>query len=369
MTINNNQKEWRLLVRACHAAIQSTDDFIFKDSLEHINYEVLRKLARYHKVVPLLQKGLSKHPDKATIPSDFLDLLKRQSFNFAIRNLKNAKELLRLHNLFKEANIEIIPYKGVVLSEMAYGELGVRESSDIDILVQKKDLDLLYTILESEGYVPAEKMSNFFYNILLKFYNEYNYDLYEGQTRLFHVEPHWVLGSKMHQIYIDYNSVYPLTKEGDLLNTKINKLTPEGLLITTFVHHGTSDGWLYLKNVTDIAAILTQYETSLDWKFIISTSKQLKILNILLLGLGLSQTIYKSILPLEIQTLLSQRKIANLIEKHKIILSTISERPHYAYAFYKRIIYQFNLRASWTTKIKVVYYHLLHFILKPFLSK
>lgn len=367
--MNKNNKEWVLLVRACHIAIQSTDDFIFEDSLKHINYEILRKLARYHKVVPLLQKGLNKHIDKAIIPLDFLGLLKRQSFNFAIRNLKNAKELLRLHALFKEANIDVIPYKGAVLSEMAYGELGIRESSDIDILVQRKDLESIYAILEIQNYVPQNKLSSFFYKILLKTQNEYNYDLYDGTNRLFHVEPHWVLGKKMYQTSIDYKSIFPFIKDGLLLNTKINKLTPEGLLITTAIHHGASDCWSSLKTIIDIATILHKYEEKLDWELILAKSKEFKTLNILLLGLGLAQELFSSKLPSVVQKKLAQKKLVALVKEHTAKLPTFSNNPHSISTSFNRIIYHFRLRVSWSTKLKVVYYHLLHFILKPFLRK
>lgn len=365
--MNKNKQEWLLLVEACYVAIQSSENLTFTSKLEGINYAVLLKLASYHKVIPLFYKGINKHPNKVSIPTSFLATLKKQSLSFAVRNLKNAKEFVRLQTLFKASNIEVIPYKGTVLADMAYGELGVRESSDIDMLVLKEDLDLIYTILEKEGYKPSYKISSFSYRILLKFYCEYNYDLYDKETRLFHVEPHWVLGKKMYQTAIDYEAILPLTKEGELLGTTINKLTPEGLLITTIVHHGSAEAWSRLKNIIDIAAILGQFEKEIDWELVYSTCVKLKIINILALGLNLAKELFDAPLPIEVDKLLDQKNIKQLTAKRKIDLAQVKIKSSNI-SILNRILYQFKLRESWATKFKVLYYHCLHVFFRPFLS-
>jgi len=365
--MNKNKQEWLLLVEACQAALPSSKNLTPISKLEGINYAVLLKLASYHKVIPLFYKGISKHPKKATIPVSFLMTLRKQSLNFAVRNLKNAKEFLRLQALFKASNIEVIPYKGTVLADMAYNELGIRQSSDIDILAKKKDLDAIYTILEKEGYKPSYKMSSFSYRILLKFYCEYNYDLYDKETRLFHVEPHWVLGKKMYQTAIDYEAIISLTKEGELLGSTINKLTPEGLLVTTIVHHGSAEAWSRLKNILDIAAILNQFEKEIDWELVFSICVELKVINILALGLSIAKELFNAPLPKKVVKLLNQKNIKQLTVKRKADLAQVKIQSSNI-SVLNRIFYQFKLRASWTTKFKVLYYHCLHVFLRPFLS-
>ena len=65
-----------------------------------------------------------------------------------LTNLKQTKELTRILELFSENDIEAIPYKGVVLAHEAYGSVGARVFSDIDLMVSEKDLKLITVILK-----------------------------------------------------------------------------------------------------------------------------------------------------------------------------------------------------------------------------
>ena len=158
------------------------------------------------------------------------------------------------------------------MAEMAYQELGLRESSDIDFLIKRRDFEKIKKLFLKEGYRPSFKLAPIVNNLFFSFYGEYNFDLYESgviqnrSTRQIHLEPHWVLGNKMYQTYIDYGAILPLTAKGILLNNAINQLSPEGLLITTAAHHGASDRWLHLKTIVDIAVILLSYKIAYSFK-------------------------------------------------------------------------------------------------------
>lgn len=365
-------KEWNLLLKACQAAISATPINLTQNELEGLDWNKLYAMIRAHKVTALFYKGLTTCPDLTLIPSSFQNKLKQQSLYFVTRNLKNSKELFRLIKLFEKERIEVIPYKGIVLADMAYQELGLRESSDIDILIQPDDFESIKAILIKEGYRPSFYLSRFLHQLFFKLYCEYNFDLYEGtilnrSTRQFHVEPHWVLGSKMYQTYIDYQTIHTLTAKGQILGTSINKLSPEGLLITTAVHHGGSDQWLHLKTVMDIATILQRFENELDWTLILKTCEKAKITNLVVLGLSLSQALFNSPLPNSVYELLSRKEIVELTQKRKEAFIHLTQRPHFANYFINRILFQWKLRKNWGTKFKVIYYHFIHALLRPFL--
>lgn len=372
--MNFINKEWTLLLKACQAAIFKKKLLTIED-VKAIDWQLLLQMIRYHKVTPLFYKGLTIHTTLLdALPSFFLENLKNRSFRFVVQNLKNAKELQRIIPLFRKEGIEIIPYKGILLAEMAYQELGLRESSDIDFLIKRQDFEKIKKILLAEGYRPSFNISFLSNNCFFSLYGEYNFDIYKGEvqnrsTRQFHLEPHWVLGNKMYQTYIDYDAVLPLTAKGKLLNSDINRLSPEGLLITTVTHHGSTDQWLNLKTVIDIAVLLQRFNHQLNWSLIVHTCEEFKIINVLLLGLSLSKEFFDSPLPENVEQMLLKKEIIQLTKQRKKKLAHLRKGGHLTTNFVNRIIYQLKLRANWSTKLKVVYYHLIHTLLRPFLYK
>ena len=50
--------------------------------------------------------------------------------------------------------IEVIPYKGVVLSELYYGDIALRQSGDMDLFVRKQDVVRIKRAVRDLGYTP-----------------------------------------------------------------------------------------------------------------------------------------------------------------------------------------------------------------------
>jgi len=58
-------------------------------------------------------------------------------------NLELWSALEEILRTFNQANIEVIPLKGVFLAEHLHGHIGIRSSSDLDLLVRKEDFQNL----------------------------------------------------------------------------------------------------------------------------------------------------------------------------------------------------------------------------------
>lgn len=64
--------------------------------------------------------------------------------------------------LFNEAGIDVIALKGIYLSEKLYGDIGLRQFSDIDLLVKVVDAEKCISILGQSGYRSSEyKVADF----------------------------------------------------------------------------------------------------------------------------------------------------------------------------------------------------------------
>src|SRR6476469_7955692 len=101
-----------------------------------VDWDYLFQLARRHSIVPLVYFQL----DHALVPSEVLSKFKQQYIENSARNTVLTAELCRLINLFRDAGIEVIPYKGPVLALFAYGDIALRRFVDLDVIVKKSDV-------------------------------------------------------------------------------------------------------------------------------------------------------------------------------------------------------------------------------------
>src|SRR5205823_6122929 len=92
------------------------------------------KLGQQHGLVPLLYRKLSRAT--AGPPSSLLESIRRQDEINAHRTLWLTRELLHIHKALTASGLEVLPYKGPILAQCLYGNLGIRQFSDLDLLVR-----------------------------------------------------------------------------------------------------------------------------------------------------------------------------------------------------------------------------------------
>ena len=63
-----------------------------------------------------------------------------------------ARESLRLQRLFDDANLPVLFIKGAALAVLAFGNLGLRSSQDIDLLVTYETLPAATALVLRAGY-------------------------------------------------------------------------------------------------------------------------------------------------------------------------------------------------------------------------
>src|SRR5262245_36794835 len=102
-----------------------------------LDWKRLLGMARLHRVVPLVYRNLSGI-GKDLVPPDVLGELRQYHLDNTVRNLSLTREMLSILNLFGEAGISVVPFKGPVLAHLAYGNVCWREFDDLDILVPQE---------------------------------------------------------------------------------------------------------------------------------------------------------------------------------------------------------------------------------------
>src|ERR1043165_6646493 len=115
------------------------------------DWEYLSAAAGYHGLVPLLHKHV--HAGGADIvPVNVLSRLKQ----FSLANSQNVLHLLskqlKVQQLLKDSGVPVAIFKGSVISQMAYGEISLRQAGDLDLLISPGHFGQVKLLLESVGY-------------------------------------------------------------------------------------------------------------------------------------------------------------------------------------------------------------------------
>jgi hypothetical protein len=224
-------------------------------------------------------------------------------------NMLLTSELINIMKLLEENNIKAIAFKGPTLSQLAYGDITLRQYVDLDILVDEKDLYDSAMILKSIN-IEADLSLDFLKNdTLIKLGSDFN--LFHKYNNI-HLELHWNLFRKLlNEKRKDFVSSNQLSIN---INGKdINTLDYNYLLIYLCVH-GSKHLWERIEWIVDLDKLINK--GTFDWNFMINTSRELKVYNMFLLGICLTNELFDTNIPLSIKELyVSNQKVNKLKTK------------------------------------------------------
>jgi hypothetical protein len=119
-----------------------------------LDWRLMLQTAQAQRVVALCYPVLQQLGGTAT-PADVMAAFRAEAMATAARNLRLAAKLVEITTRAEAAKIALVPYKGAVLAEMAYGNLGLRDFVDLDFIVPHRNLPAAWDLLEGLGYRPV----------------------------------------------------------------------------------------------------------------------------------------------------------------------------------------------------------------------
>jgi hypothetical protein len=191
-----------------------------------------------------------------------------------MRHLKMVQHFIAITDLLLQTKIPFTCLKGPLLSQRIYNDPTVRYSKDIDILIDKDQLDTTVQFFLNNGYDftegnfwPQNKVQQ---DLLID--HQHHLSFFNKEIN-FCVEVHWIL---MHNIPITQkkmkNIVADNLTEMSFLGRRFTVLTREFQLLFLLLH-GSRHGWERLKWLVDI------YEYPIDKLDITVFNKLVKKLN------------------------------------------------------------------------------------------
>ena len=131
----DHKLEVEVLLQSSRMVVSSSGEAKIRNLLQQgIDWDFLIRTAHYHRVLPLLYQTLC-HVASDSVPEWAMVSLRKRFHANAQRNLFLLAELLQILHLLGEHHIPAVPYKGPILSVVLYGDVSLRQFSDLDIIV------------------------------------------------------------------------------------------------------------------------------------------------------------------------------------------------------------------------------------------
>lgn len=241
--------------------------------------EVLR-LAEHHGVTPLVYQALRDAAD--AVPASVLDDLQRRYEHNARRNLTFTVELFRVMDCLEACGVKAIPYKGPALAEAAYGNLALREFSDLDLLVRRCDVQRAKEAVKKLGYTPAHRFTQAEERAYLESGYEFVFDGPAGRNLL---EIQFAIVPRFYAINFDLDGAFERVSHASVGGRQMRALSPEDLLLALCVH-AAKHVWIRLCWLRDIASVIESQPP--QWDLVAQEAKALGVKRILNVSLVLA---------------------------------------------------------------------------------
>ncbi|MFI5315199.1 MAG: nucleotidyltransferase family protein [Myxococcota bacterium] len=249
------------------------------------------RVARDHGVAPLVHRALERVcPD--ALPCRARAELRACRRASQYRGAAMIRQLLRTISMLEENAIPALPFKGPTLAVGAYGDVALRQPSDLDILVREHAFPASLDLLLRNGYrkAVAEDGSASGY-------------ARDNDHAVLLIPPEGSVAIDLHRRLMPSAFIGDLDVERtwrrhewlDLCGSKVRCLRAADELVYLCVH-GSKSWWHRLSWVCDVAETL-EFNRSLDWEDVTSLASSARASRMLWLGVLLAHEMLSAPVP------------------------------------------------------------------------
>jgi hypothetical protein len=235
-----------------------------------INWQIFQQILRSHNMRSFIYGVVVNHQLKLDEKLE-LNLKKRYSGN-RLKNFKQIKAANQLIDAFKQRGIIIVPYKGAIFAQCYYTDVALRESSDIDFLISKRDIKTVEDYFISQQYEARSTVPRPYLNYYSKFFKDIVY--YNEKVIAASIEMHWRLVDRYAGNYPVYDFFAPHLTTVPVGGLTIDKLSPTYDFLAVASNHFVKDMGIKFKYVVDIACIISRERDLLDLDVIIGCARR-----------------------------------------------------------------------------------------------
>lgn len=246
--------EEKLLLSLCRLTFNEDQKTEIEELIKEVrDWDHFVGLSNKHGIIALTWHHLNNSGNKKYIPPGNLNLLYSAYLKSLTRNTFLYNQLVEAASLAKTKDIKIVLLKGLALERLFYGNNGLRQMNDIDILVRQSDAALLRKKFLENGYESAPLVSSF-HERIMPAYGKHLPEMYKNGIA---VELHFKLFDQKDNSLTEELFETALPLPGNTLN--IFYLNPQLFflyLVRHLVKHEKT-GFTQLRLYTDLAVLLS----------------------------------------------------------------------------------------------------------------
>ena len=224
-----------------------------------------------------------------------LEVLRQQDKSNTHRALWLTRELLNIHRHLQTRGLEVLPYKGPVLAERLYGNVAMRQFSDLDLLIRSADLPAIKDGLAELGYEPGLRLEKAAERDYLKSGYEYTFDGARGRNLL---ELKWQILPRFYSIGFDVNEFFQRASVVTIEGQRLRTLCDQDLMLVLCVH-AAKHAWKQISWLCEIIQLARSH--AIDWKALRAEAESLGITRIVAVTFLLAQKLLGATLPVELE--------------------------------------------------------------------
>lgn len=251
-------------------------------SLSDVHWPHLLELACVHSIHPPLEQLLKQLPS-GIVPSFVTETLEDATRENLLRQLRSLSAFFEVREMLNAKGITVIPFKGPWLAHHYYGDISYRESYDLDLFIDVRDLEAVKRIMTENGYVNTSLIKSLNDDYVREHLCEYNFDKFDGGTCIQHLEFHWSSSLRHFRMNIKMVELQPQIVQATFQGKDIEVFSAAAEMLLTVMHHGGKEQYAYLKQADDIAHILMR-ENEIDWPWLIEKCRKYRLETVMLTG-------------------------------------------------------------------------------------
>ena len=211
-----------------------------------------------------------------------------KSINMQIikQNMLMTSELLNIVKLLKKYDIDLIAFKGPTLSQMAYGNISLRQYVDLDIFINKKDTYIIQDLMFKNNYNRSLELGLSQEKIWFKYAHDIGF---KNQINGTNIEFHWSMLDTDHPVSLLNMDFFDDKKNLQLNNIDIPIVSNEKFLVYLCIH-GSKHMFERVEWVVDIDKFIKNQK--LDWNKILDIVEKDNSIKFFILGLYMSNLLY-----------------------------------------------------------------------------
>lgn len=273
-------------------------------------------------------------------PADAMEVLRAHLRVDAERNLFLTGELFRILDRLEAGGVKALAFKGPVLGWWLYRHPGLRRFHDLDLLVDRSDMERAIQLFAEIGYsgeLDRERRVKIIPS--------------GGQVSLLRNSPpaevdlHWELAPRAMGLSLDARSLLPRATTVMVGGRPVLTFGAEDQLLLCALHGG-KHGWTNLAWLADLSALMETRTP--DWPRVFAEARRKQLSRALFAGLRLAHDLLGTALPAEIRNSLERDAAAAALadEARAFLLTGASPQS----LFPRELRYELGLTEGWARK-------------------